>query len=118
MGQQVDANVEKLTGILGFDGGKKPSLTQTVLNEVLTELQDERAVTAKKEAKELLLKAIDLQGQMKKAEKDFERQSKKFNKELGKILNMIDNQLKGIQTENDGGDSNESSEESSEQDKS
>jgi len=86
---------ERLQELLGFDAAKKGTLTSELFGEVVKEIQEERQKEAKARAKEHLVKAMQLREQMEKARKDFEGQYKKFEKELGNILNQIQGILTG-----------------------
>lgn len=95
MSDQRKTSSDKLQEMLGFDAAKKGTLTNDLFGEVVKEIQQERHDEAKKRAKEHLVKAINLREQMEKARKDFEGQAKKFDKELGKVLNQIQGILTG-----------------------
>jgi hypothetical protein len=88
-------NSEKLASLLEFDAAKRPTLTQELFGEVVKEIKEERAKDAKAKAKEQLVKAMQLREQMSKAEKDFNGQKQKMEKELGKVLNQIQGILSG-----------------------
>lgn len=83
-------NAAKLADILGFDAAKHPSVTQETLQEALTEILDLRKVEAIRKAKEVLTKAIDLRRQMAQAEREFTKNQKKFDKELGKLISQLE----------------------------
>lgn len=89
------SNAEKLTTLLDFDPAKRPSLTQELFGEVVKEIKEERAKEAKVKAKEQLVKAMQIRESMAKAEKDFNGQKQKMEKELGKVLNQIQGILSG-----------------------
>jgi len=89
------SNAEKLTTLLDFDPAKRPTLTQELFGEVVKEIKEERAKEAKTKAKEQLVKAMQLREQMAKADKDFNGQKQKMEKELGKVLNQIQGILSG-----------------------
>ena len=93
--QRKPTSSDKLQELLGFDAAKKGTLTSELFGEVVKEIQEERAKKAKEQAKEHLVKAMALREQMEKARKDFEGQAKKFDKELGKVLNQIQGILTG-----------------------
>jgi DNA replication protein DnaD len=88
-------NGERLQEMLGFDPVGKAGLTQDLFSEVVKEIQEERTKEAKAKAKEYLIKAMQLREQMEKAKRDFDTQYKKFEKELGKVLNQIQGILTG-----------------------
>ena len=66
-----------------------------ILTEALGEISKERAEKRKEAAKELIRKALDLKDQMNASRKEFEGKSKKFDKELGKVMNRLQNMAKG-----------------------
>ena len=92
MSEQNDPGI-RLTKLAGFDPAKKPKMTNALLKEVLDELQETREQQAKERARSLLQKAIELREGMVKAEKEFNSQKQKFDKELGKILNQLESDL-------------------------
>lgn len=83
------SNTEKLLGQLGFDPAKKPTLTDDILKEALKELEDTRKKETLEKARELIRKAVELRQQAFRAEQDFNKQKKKFDDELGKLLNQL-----------------------------
>lgn len=93
--QQKQTNSDKLNSILEFDAAKRPTLTQELFGEVVKEIREERAKDAKAKAKEQLVKAMQIREGMAKAEKDFNNQKQKMEKELGKVLNQIQGILSG-----------------------
>lgn len=66
-----------------------------ILGEALKEISEERAEKRKDAAKELLRKALDLKDQKERGRKEFEGKSRKFDKELGKVMNRLENMAKG-----------------------
>lgn len=70
----TNSSADKLQGYLGFDPVKSSTISQDLFKEVVGEIQLERANEAKIKAKELLIKAMEIQRQMHKAKKDFENQ--------------------------------------------
>lgn len=62
-----------------------------VLKEALKEVAKEDGETRKGKAKEMIRKAMDLKRQMDEAEKQFNGQKKKWDKELGKTLQRLQN---------------------------
>jgi hypothetical protein len=89
------SNAERLTDLLTFDPGRGVPLTGKAFAKVVREIKREKLATAQQQAKDLLVRAMDLQKQKTDAKRVFERQEKKFDKELGKVLKQIDNLLKG-----------------------
>jgi hypothetical protein len=88
-------NTQRLVELIQFDPAKPASLTQDLLSEVVKDLSDERLKAAKTQAREWIAKAIDLRTQMHKAQREFNSQMAKFEKELGKILNQVEGMLRG-----------------------
>lgn len=70
-----------------------------VLKDALAEIASEDRESRKTKAKELLRKAIELDGQMKKARADFAKQSAKWDKELGGLLRRIEAMKDGREPE-------------------
>lgn len=66
-----------------------------VLKEALKEVNKEEAEKKKDAAKDLIRKAMELQGRMDAAERTFNSEKKKFDKELGKIMNRLRNMASG-----------------------
>jgi uncharacterized membrane protein (UPF0182 family) len=66
-----------------------------ILKEALREVSEEQAEKKKAAAKELVVKALDLKKQMDDAEKQFNAQKKKWDKELGKVINRLQNMAQG-----------------------
>lgn len=66
-----------------------------VLKEALEEVTKEDAEKKKVAAKELVRKAMELQGRMNQAERDFLAQKKKWDKELGKTIRKLQNMVAG-----------------------
>lgn len=88
-------NVERLVDVLGFDPAKGGGADNAIIQEALQEIKDEQAKAKKAKAKEQLLKAAELRKKMVEAERQFEGQKKKFDKELGKVLNQIEAMASG-----------------------
>ena len=90
-----------------------------ILNEALEEVSRERAEERKGKAKTLIRKAIELQDQMNAARKEFEGKSKKWDKELGKVMNRLENMAQGkpLDAGDEDADSDGGGEETSENDK-
>lgn len=98
-------NTKKLDEML------KPHTTSfDFLAEAFKEVAKEDGEKRKVAAKELIRKALGLKGQMDQAKKDFDSASKKFDKELGKIVNRLSNMAAGRPI-----DDNEEKEEDKEQ---
>lgn len=66
-----------------------------VLKEALKEVSKEESEKKKDAAKELVRKALELQQRMDQAERTFNSEKKKFDKELGKTLNRLRNMASG-----------------------
>jgi hypothetical protein len=88
-------STERLKTLVGFDPAQRPKVTDDIFKEVMQDINEERAAIAKDKARTLLTQAFELREQMVKARSDFERQEKKFEKELGKILNRLESELRG-----------------------
>lgn len=65
------------------------------LKEAFKEVEKEDGEKRKESAKELIRKAKELKGRMDQAERDFNSQKKKFDKELGKTINRLQNMANG-----------------------
>ena len=89
------SNAERLNRLVGFDPTKKMNATEELFAEVVDELRKEREVKAKEAAKEQLSKAVELREKMDKVRKEFEGQTAKFEKELGKLLSRLEAGLRG-----------------------
>ena len=62
-----------------------------VLTEALKEVAKEQGEERKRKAKEMIVKALDLKRQMDEAERNFNAQKKKWDKELGSALSRLGN---------------------------
>lgn len=94
------ANAARLEELVGFDPGKRPSVSKEDLVEILLE----RKRVAKAAAKEQLKKATVLRDEMSKTRKKFEQEWGKNNKELGKLINGLMTALNGHEPEPEGSD--------------
>lgn len=101
-------NFDKLNALLGFDAAKHTPLG-SVLQDALTEVNKERADQAKAQAKEIVLEAIGIAEDAKKAEQNFHSARRKFNKTLGKLLGRLQGKPQQQQDENED-DENEGTE--------
>ena len=87
-----------------------------VLQEALREVSKEDADKRKDSAKDLVRKALSLQNEMNAAERQFNGAKKKFDKELGKVIQRLTNMAnnrpldEGVKDEKDEKDDDESSE--------
>jgi len=79
----------------GTDLTKNPSVTSTILREVLADLKAERSVQAKEKARQIMLQCVDLEKKKRQAKKDFEAAEQKFEKELGKLLSQLERDVGG-----------------------
>ena len=104
MADATSKHVEKLTELLGFDPVKRSTLTQDLFKEVVSDISKDRIDKAKAQAKDLLTKALQLRDQKDKCEKDFAKEMKKFDKELGKVMNQIQGLLSGKEPQEEGGE--------------
>lgn len=86
---------ERLESLLGFDPGKGSGPGAKVLREAVEEIQKAQAEEKKGQAKELVQKAMEIRGKMVAAERRFNSEVKKMDKELGKLLNRIESMAAG-----------------------
>ena len=87
---------ERLEELLGHNPSKQLA-GNLILQEAMAEIQQARREDAKKKAKELLTKAIDLHQSITKADQEWRSKINKFNKELGKVLGSLDRFANGEQ---------------------
>ena len=66
-----------------------------ILSEALKEVNQEDVEKKKGAAKELIRKCLDLQSRMDQAERTFNSEKKKWDKELGKTINRLKNMVAG-----------------------
>lgn len=90
-------SAERLEKLIGFDAAKRLNVTKELFGELVDDIKKERLEKAKISAREQLVKAIELREQMVKVEKEFENNRRKFEKELGKLLNSLEASLNGQQ---------------------
>jgi len=90
----VDANVERLSKILGYDPARNTP-DSSVLQLAMEELNKERAESLKGDAKKLLTEAIALRKQRDQLERTFNAEIKKIDKGLGNFLNRIEAMASG-----------------------
>lgn len=95
MSDSVNSHIEKLNSLLGFDSGKKDQITSDAFKEVVAEIQLERQRVVKEKAKVQLLRAIEMRDQKEKMDREYVQQSKKWDKEMGKLLRGIEAMLNG-----------------------
>jgi hypothetical protein len=86
---QQKSNVEKLQELLQFDPAKRHPVSQQLLGDALKEITEEREKAAKAQAKEFLLRAVNLVQEWDKKRKEFQSMERKFEKELGKLMKQI-----------------------------
>jgi len=107
MPDAVKNNAERLQSLLGYDPTKE-SPNQSIVQEAMKEIQDERNKKLKLKVVEQLTKASDLRVKMVKLKKDFESEYNKSDKELGKALNVIEAMATGKPLTQEGSDKDES----------
>ena len=95
MSDQKPDKTKKLVDTLGFDPAKAPTGSAAVLTEVIAEITKERDDKIRIQLKELLTKAMDLRVTVEKAKKAFDKETQKYEKELGKILNDLERLASG-----------------------
>lgn len=93
--------LERLRQLLQFDPSKKTRLTAGVFAEVVGKIKKERLDATLLKAEELLRKAISLQETKAKADADYDKLSKTFDKELGGVLGNIQQMLDGVEVQKD-----------------
>ena len=99
---EINAHITKLTELLGFDPGKKDQITSEAFKEVVAEIQAERQKTIKEKAKTQLVRAMEMRDQKEKTDREYAAQSKKWDKEMGKLLKGIESMLTGKPIEEEG----------------
>jgi hypothetical protein len=78
-------NTDALLALLEFDPAK-PTLTGDVVNDALKEIREEAALKSKDRAKEGLRKAMDIRTKMETCKRNFDKEYRKFDKELGTAI--------------------------------
>ena len=96
-----NAHITKLTDLLGFDPGKKDQITSGAFREVVAEIQAERQKAIKEKAKIQLIRAMEMRDQKDKTDREYASASKKWDKEMGKVLSGIEAMLTGKPAEED-----------------
>lgn len=92
---KVDASPERFKRVLGFDPGKKQSLTGELFKELVNEAQEERLEKAKEAARGKLRKLMELREQVVVLEKKFNGERQKFDKQIHSLFNEIEGNLSG-----------------------
>jgi len=103
-------NSQKLDDLLGK--GLPPEVSD-IVGQAIKEVNDEQSAKKLEACKELLRSAIELEDQKKSAERRFQSEIKKFDKQLGKLINRIKGMMSGKTPEQMDEEDKESSEESS-----
>lgn len=86
----MGSNVEKLVNLFGGeDPVKKPSITEDILSEALQDFKKARRDEALSRARDVIKKAVELREQKHKLDQEYNKQSKKFEDELGKLLSQL-----------------------------
>jgi hypothetical protein len=101
MAEAINNHISKLNDLLGFDAGKKDQITSDAFKEVVAEIQAERQKVIKEKAKAQLIRAIEMRDQKEKTDREYAAQSKKWDKEMGKLLRGIESMLTGKPVEED-----------------
>ncbi len=97
MGDGKVDQVERLVKLVGFDPVKRPTPTDELMRKVLGEMQEERTKIAEGHVKEQLKLAVQAREDMHKLKKEFDGQHRKFEENLGKILNGLESSLRSSQ---------------------
>lgn len=92
---EVNAHIAKLTDLLGFDPSKRDQITSDAFKEVVKEIQEERQKNIKEKAKTQLIRAMEMRDQKEKSDREYSNASKKWDKEMGKVLKGIESMLTG-----------------------
>lgn len=92
--EKINQNIQKLEQLLGFDPTKS-IVGNSLFQEALKEISEEQNKALKSKAKEVLLQAMELRRKMDAASKEFHKQEAKFAKDLGKLLNRLENMAQG-----------------------
>jgi hypothetical protein len=92
-------NIKALQDLLGFNPSANPNPTADILKEVMQEIGEERAKKAKEQARKTLHDAIALHEQFVVADRQYQAQKAKFNKELGKLIGSLKRTLGGQPTD-------------------
>lgn len=92
---KVDASPERFKRVLGFDPGKRQSLTGELFQELVNEAQEERLEKAKEAARGKLRKLMELREQVVALEKKFNGERQKFDKQIHSLFNEIEGNLSG-----------------------
>ncbi len=97
----VNSHIAKLKDMLGFDPGKKDQITSEAFKEVVQEIQAERQKAIKEKAKTQLVRAMEMRDQKEKMDREYASASKKWDKEMGKVLKGIESMLTGKPVEDE-----------------
>lgn len=84
----MSTSVERLTKVLGFDPAR--SSGGSVFQEAMEEVNKKRVEANKARAIALIEQAVELRHKMDEAQRQFNAQTKKFEKELGKLVSRIE----------------------------
>lgn len=90
-----NTSIDRLCKVLQYDPAKQSGSNSSVFNKALQAVQERRDKEIQAKAEELLQQAIDLRCKMDESERQFNANKKKFEKELGKLVNRIEAYSRG-----------------------
>lgn len=82
-------NFARLRDLVGFDPTRKQHPTTELLARVKGKITEKREAAAEEAAEKIIEQAMGLAEQASGAEKQFNQNKAKWNKELGKLLNNL-----------------------------
>lgn len=95
MSNETDPQANRLTKIFGRDPAKPHTVTSDMLQEVMKGLDEADREAAKEKATALLTQAVELRKKKVNCVREHTGQIKKFDKEMGKLLNRIESMVQG-----------------------
>ena len=82
-------NFAELSSLLGFNPSNNQAPTKDILTKVMDTIREERSKAAQAHAEKVLRQAMDLHQQAQAAQRRYEGERAKFNKELGKLVSTL-----------------------------
>lgn len=86
----MSENFQRATDVLGFEPTKRVATSAYILTKVKEKLQEERQKQAEEQAEKAMRQVIELCEKHAQAVRQFHSQEKKWDKELGKLLNQLE----------------------------